>query len=77
MGVFQGWKMCARCRLLLISPPRTSCFKTYHETEKLPSFLVAGEGRNGVGMGWNMLCFTFVSMGKYKKCAHASLQTMV
>ena len=64
MGVFQGWKMCALCRSLLISPPRASCFNTYHETDKLPSFLVAGEGRNGVGMGWKMLCFTCVSMGK-------------
>ena len=77
MGVFQGWKMCALCRSLLISPRRTSCFKTYHETEKLPSFLVAGAGRNGVGMGWKMLCFLLVSIGKYKTCAHASLQTIM
>ena len=62
MGVFQGWKMGARCRLLLIAPPRGSCFKTYHETEKLTSFLGACEGRKGVGMGWKMLCFAFVSM---------------
>ena len=62
MGVFQGWKMGARRRLLLNSPPRVSCFKTYHETEKSASFLCAGEGRNGVGMGWKMLCFALVSI---------------
>ena len=70
MGAFQGWKMGARRRLLLISPPRVSCFKTYHEIEKLTSFLGAGEGRKGVGMGWKMLCFVLVSMGKTKKSSN-------
>ena len=55
MGVFQGWKMGARRRLLLISPPRVSCFKTYHETENRLSFFVPA--RVGMGSEWVGKCY--------------------
>ena len=57
MRVFQGWKIRARCRLLVLWSLCVSCLQTYHQNENQASFWKAEWGRNGVGMGWKMFRF--------------------
>ena len=53
MGFNVKYKKSSHTSLQTIMSHRIA-FKTGHETKKSTTCLGAGEGRNGVGMGWNM-----------------------